>query len=195
MPAAIFLWLYGASLLHLWVPRIADASAPLLPVMTVYFLFSVAGQYNAGAVLLGQARHAGYARLMVAEVLLTVTGLFLLIPRFGVFGAACVVTVSILVTRGAGVAVLICRVNGFPLGAYLRGIYERPLIAGLPIGVAAVALRGLLAGTTWPELIAAAAAIALGYYAVAFFVVLDPQHRAPILARLGWSAGIKQMNV
>jgi O-antigen/teichoic acid export membrane protein len=195
MPAAIFLGLYGPALLQRWVPQIAEASAPLIRVMTIYFLFAVAGQYNAGAVLMGQARHSGFAKIMVAEVVITVAGLVFVVPRFGVLGAAWVVTASILLTRGLAVAVLICRVNGFPVASYLRGIYERPLLAAAPVALVALALRGLLAGTTWLELIVAAGAIALAYYAIAFVVVLEPRDRAPLLARLGWNARIKQANV
>jgi O-antigen/teichoic acid export membrane protein len=195
LPAAIFLLFYGPALLHLWVPDIADASAPLIRVMVIYFLFAVAGQYNAGAVLLGQARHAGFARIMVAEVLITIAGLFLVVPRFGVLGAAWVVTVSILLTRGVAVAALISRVNGFSLVSYLRGIYERPTLVAMPAAVIAAVLHRVLPGTTWLELFAAAGAIASAYYGLAFFLVLEREHRTPLLARLSTASRIHQANV
>ena len=195
MPAAIFLALYGPALLRLWVPDIAEASAPLLQVMVIYFLFAVAGQYNAGAVLLGQARHAPYAWGIVAEVVLTVCALFVVIPLYGVLGAAWVVTLAILLLRGVYLAILICRVNGFSIAAYVRAIYARPLLVAVPVSAGAIVLHRLLPGSTWPELIAVAAAIALVYYTLGFFLILEPAHRAGILARLGWSSGAKQANV
>jgi O-antigen/teichoic acid export membrane protein len=195
MPAAIFIGLYGPALLRLWVPDIAEASAPLLQVMVVYFLFAVAGQYNAGAVLLGQAKHAPYAWGIVAEVVLTVCALLLVIPKYGVLGAAWVVTLAILLLRGVYLAFLICRVNGFSLIAYVRAIYARPLLVAMPVAAGAVVLNRLLPGRTWPELVFAGAAIAVAYYTIAFFVILERDHRESILSRFGWRSGMKQANI
>lgn len=195
LPVAIFLWFYGPELLRLWVPDIAEASAPLLQVMVIYFLFAVAGQYNAGAVLLGQAKHAPYAWAIVAEVVLTICALFVVVPVYGVLGAAWVVTLAILLLRGVYLAALICRVNGFSLTAYLRAIYARPLLVAVPVVAIAVALDRVLPGRTWPEVIAAGAAIALVFYGLSFFFVLEPSHRASVLARLGLASRAKHANI
>jgi O-antigen/teichoic acid export membrane protein len=195
LPVAVFLWFYGPELLQLWVPRIAGSSAPLLAIMTTYFLFAVAGQYNAGAVLLGQAKHRPFAWGTVAEVVLTVSALFIVVPRFGLVGAAWVVTTSILLIRGIYLAVLICRVNGFSLGTYITAIYGRPLLIGLPVALSALWLKRVLPGGTWLELIVAGATITLVAYGLSFFFVIDPAHRAGLLARFGLAPRVKQANV
>ena len=185
MPVALFLWFYGTPFLQLWAPPSAAASAPLLPVMLVYFVFAVAGQYNSGAVLLGQARHAPFAWAIVGEVVISVAALFVVVPHYGVLGAAWVVTVAILLMRGLYLAVLICRVNDFALGAYLTGIYARPLAVALPVAALAAALTSVLPGRSWFELIAAGALITGAYYTLAFFTVLETGHRSAVLSRLG----------
>ena len=78
MPLAIFLTFYSTPLLTVWVsPLFGSASGPLLPVLVVPFLFAIAGQFNSGAVLIGQAKHGPYAYGIVAEVILSVAALLL----------------------------------------------------------------------------------------------------------------------
>jgi O-antigen/teichoic acid export membrane protein len=184
LPLAIFLAFYGTAFLRLWVPDVAEQSSVPLRIMLVYFLFAVAGQYNAGAVLLGQARHAAYAWGIVVEVLIIIGSLFVLVPAHGVIGAAWGVTIAVLLVRGVYLAILICRVNGFSLLKYLRGIYARPLAAAFPVTALAVLMRMALSAATWPELVAAGVAIAGAYYSIAFFTVIEPAHRAMIVARI-----------
>ena len=178
-PAAIFLGVYGTPLLAVWVsPEVAANSAPLIPVMLINFLLAVAGQHNAGAVLLGQGKHAKYANAIAIEVVLSTIGLLLVIPRFGILGAAWVLTIASLLTRGVYLAVLTCRLNGFRLGEYVSAIYAGPLLTGVPVLLLAVALRySLWPGSSWVELIAAAVVIASAYFATAFFSVLEYEHR------------------
>jgi phosphatidylglycerophosphate synthase len=156
--------------------------------MLLYFLFAVAGQYNAGAILIGQAKHAPYAWGIVAEVVLTISVLFLVVPTYGVLGAAWVVTLAILLVRGVYLAILICRVNGFSLRAYVEAIYARPLLTAIPASLMAVVLCRAWPGRTWGELIVAGGVIASIYYATGFFTVLEGGHRHEILTRLGLGA-------
>jgi O-antigen/teichoic acid export membrane protein len=186
MPAAIFLAIYGTPLLTVWVsPAVGRASGALLPVAVVPFLFAIAGQFNSGAVLIGQAKHGPYAWAIVAEVVCQVAGLFLVAPRYGAFGAACVVAVCLTSSRGIFLAIAMCRVNDFSLYEYLDAIYTRPLLAGVPvIGLAAALRLVFLPGRNWFELIAAATLIAGVYFAIAFFTVLDSTSRSQIVARV-----------
>ena len=186
MPAAVFLVFYAAPLLTVWAgAEVAGGSSALLPVLVVPFLFAIAGQFNSGAVLIGQAKHGPYARAFVVEVVASVTALFLVVPRFGAFGAACVVATSLTVNRCAYLAVLMCRVNGWSLREYMDAIYVRPLVAAIPAIVVCALLRfAILPGRTWLELTVAAAIVALVYFAVAFFTVLDADSRRQILVRV-----------
>jgi len=184
MPVALFLLLYGTPLLQVWIsPEVARQSGAMIPVFLLMFVFAVAGQYNSGAILIGQGRHSYYALAIVIEVLLTVCGLMLVVPRYGAVGAAWVVSVVFLVVRGMGLAYVVCRVNGFPFGNYLQAIYGRGLVAAVPVLLLASMLRAhVWSGFNWSELIRAAAAISVTYYAAAL-IVLAPAERATILAR------------
>jgi O-antigen/teichoic acid export membrane protein len=186
MPAAIFLVFYASPLLTVWAgPEVAAGSASLLPVLVVPFLFAIAGQFNSGAVLIGQAKHGPYARAFVVEVVASVAALLLVVPRFGAFGAACVVATALMVNRCVYLAVLMCRVNGLSVREYLDAIYARPLAAGIPALLAAIGLRTtLLPGHNWFELLGAAVIIAASYFLVAMFVVLDGDARRQMLLRL-----------
>jgi membrane protein EpsK len=186
MPAAIFLTLYAAPLLTAWAgPQVARGSSALLPVLVVPFLFAIAGQFNSGAVLIGQAKHGAYARAFVVEVVASVATLFLVVPRFGAFGAACVVALVLMLNRCVYLAVLMCRVNGLSIRQYLEAIYARPLASAVPAAAVAMALRtGILPGRNWFELFAAAAAIAGVYFSIAFFTVLDAESRRQVLTRV-----------
>jgi O-antigen/teichoic acid export membrane protein len=191
MPVAIFLLVYGAPLMRLWVPEAAAGSAPLIPVMILYFVFAVAGQYNAGAVLIGQARHAPLAWGMVAEVVLSTTALFFIVPRYGVLGAAWVVSLAILMTRGVYVAIVICRINDFSLLQYVGAIYGRPVLVGAAVLAMAAVLPRVLPGGSWAELVLAGITICAVYYGLGFVTILEPGHRAAIFARLRRRAGIQ----
>jgi O-antigen/teichoic acid export membrane protein len=190
MPVAIFLTLYAAPLFTVWVsPEMGRASAPLLPVLVVPFLLAGAGQFNSGAVLIGQGRHGLYAVGIVVEVICTIAALFLVVPSYGAFGAACVVAAALTLTRGAYLAIVMCRVNQLSMRSYLDAIYTRALLSGVPaLALGAVLRYGVLPGQNWFELLAAAAAIAMTYFAIAFVVVIDPALRAQIVARVPGSA-------
>jgi membrane protein EpsK len=186
MPAAIFLVFYASPLLTVWAgPQVAAGSSALLPVLVVPFLFAIAGQFNSGAVLIGQAKHGPYARAFVVEVVASVAALFLVVPRYGAFGASIVVAAALMINRCVYLAVLMCRVNGLSLREYLDAIYVRPLAAALPAVIVTALLRWeVLPGRSWFELVAAAATVALVYFAVAFFTVLDDDARRQIMDRL-----------
>lgn len=186
MPAAIFLSVYAVPLLTVWVsPEMGRASGPLLPMLVVPFLLAGAGQFNSGAVLIGQGRHGYYAIGIVVEVIGTIAALFFVVPRWGAFGAGAVVAVALTAVRGVYLAIVMCRVNRLALPAYLAAIYNRALVSGLPALALAVVLRAsALPGRNWFELLTAAALVATVYFAVAFFTVIDGEVRGQILVRV-----------
>jgi hypothetical protein len=178
--------LYGTPLLTVWVsPLFGRTSGPLLPVLAVPFLFAIAGQFNSGAVLVGQGRHALYAYGIVVEVISSIAAMFFVVPRYGAFGAACVVAVSLMVSRCLYLAAIMCRINGFSVYEYIDAIYTRALLCALPVIVVAALLRfTVLPGRNWFELIAAGAIIAGLYFSLAFVAVLDTASRKLILLRV-----------
>jgi O-antigen/teichoic acid export membrane protein len=190
MPLAIFLTFYATPLLTVWVsPLFGRESGPLLPVLVIPFAFAIAGQFNSGAVLAGQAKHGPYAIGMVVEAMLSILLLFVVGPRYGAFGAAVVIATSLMLSRCMYLAVLICRANNLSMLEYLDAIYTRPLLCAVPVAAAAAALRlTILPGRNWFELIAAGAIIASLYFMIALFGVLDAGSRRQVLGRVPGSA-------
>jgi O-antigen/teichoic acid export membrane protein len=186
MPLALFLSFYATPLLSVWVsPVFAVHSGPLVPVLTAAFLISVAGQYNAGAILIGQGKHAAYAHGILLEVILSVSCLFLIVPSQGPFGAACVAALALFLSRGVYLSILICRVNGFSYSRYIGAIYGRAMLTAIPALAVTVLLRSFVfPGNNWFELIAAAVTIAGVYFSLALFTVIEPAYRDRILRLL-----------
>jgi O-antigen/teichoic acid export membrane protein len=185
MPVGLFMAVYGTPLLRVWVsPEVAVQSGPLIPVLLIMFVFAVAGQYNSGAVLIGQGKHSSYAYLILTEVVLTVVGLLVFAPEYGALAAAWVVSLAFLASRGFALAFVLCKRNGFPFWHYLGAIYGRGLLSAALVMPLALVLRGVWPGNNWPELLLAAACITGGYYAVAYVIVLHPNERAAMLQHL-----------
>jgi len=145
----------------------------------------MSGQYNAGAILIGQARHAVFAYGTALEAVATIVCLVFVVPNYGVTGTAWVVTIIALLIRGLYLAYTLCRQNQFPLGYYLWSVYGRGLLTALPVTALAVALPPLgLDGDQWTDLVIAATVIFGAYYSIGFFTVLEPEHRHEVLRRL-----------
>src|SRR5204863_1088796 len=73
MPLVCYLLVYGRPLILRWVgPKMAEQSAPLLPIFLLAYALVLAAQFNSSAVLFGVGRHGGYARALVVEAVLYV---------------------------------------------------------------------------------------------------------------------------
>src|SRR5215475_8583192 len=89
MPFACFLLVYGHILIDKWLgPVMANQSAPLLPIFLLCYALVLAAQFNSSSLLFGVGRHGGYARALVVEAIVYVAALYLVVPRFGIVGAA-----------------------------------------------------------------------------------------------------------
>jgi O-antigen/teichoic acid export membrane protein len=95
MPIAIFLGMFGHELLGVWLrkPDFAANSAPLLRPMLVGFTLAQAAQFCSASILFGLGAQQGYAVTLVAELALNIVATILVLPSYGIMGAA-VVTVD-----------------------------------------------------------------------------------------------------
>ncbi len=183
MPVAVFLLVYGEQLIRVWIrdPAYVTMSAPLIPILTIGTLIAVAGQYNSGAVLFGIARHQRYTLGLLAEGITLVACLWFLTPSFGIAGAAWISAILMIVVRGLYTPWLVCRELAFSYYTYMRSIYTRPTVAALPVLAGALWMeRSFLPGASLIQVLAAAAGIALVYYAIALFAVVERPHRAMV---------------
>lgn len=186
MPLVIVLLLYGRDLILRWVgPLFALNSAPLLPVFLISTSLVLAGQFNSSSLLYGISGHGSYARGVAFEAVLNVAGMILVIPRYGIMGAALVSSGLMLLVRGLYTPWLVSRHLEFGFFEYMRRIYIRPILTGVPVGLAAWLLKmRWLPGRTWFDLIAAALLIGVAYGALAIFTCLEREHRGLLLSRI-----------
>lgn len=185
MPLAIFLWVYGDALFHVWVrPDFAAHSAPVLPILLVGTVLALVGQFSSSMLLVGLGRHQTYARGMLVEAVLGIALLFWVVPRYGIIGAAWVVASVMILNRGLFASWLTSRAVGIGYARYLAAVYGPPSLAGLiPLALAWALHRQAIPGATWAQLMAAGTLITAAYYVIALFVCLRPEHRA-----LAWQA-------
>jgi O-antigen/teichoic acid export membrane protein len=147
-PFALALMIYGPQLFRVWFdPKFSAMCAPLLPIMAISTTLAIAAQFNSSAILYGM-------------------------------GAAWVVSVLLVLNRGLVLSWLLCRAVHFSLWKYLTGIYVAPLIATVPTVLMALWIRAhWVPGNSLREVIVGGALIASIYYAVAYFICLETQHR------------------
>ncbi len=186
MPLVVLLLVYGRELILRWVgPVFAEHSAPLLPVFAVSTALVLAGQFNSSALLYGLGLHGGYARGLVVEAVLNVAGMVLVIPRYGILGAAVVSSGLMLLVRGIYTPLLVCRSLDFSFFGYLRRIYVRPIATGVPVfALAWIMKTNWIPGRTWLELVGMAALIGLLYGALALFTCIEREHRGLLLSHI-----------
>lgn len=186
MPLACFMLIWGRALILLWVgPQMADKSAPLLPVFLLSYALVLAGQFNSSSLLFGVGSHGGYARGLAVEAVCYIGALAVVVPRYGIIGAAWVSAIMMIAVRGIYTPWLVSRTLETLFVSYMRGIYVRPLLAGVPVIAIGWALKHtLLPGQTWPELVAAGVVCGAAYLAIAAFTCVAPHHRLLFFSRI-----------
>lgn len=184
LPVTVLLWVYGFEFVSLWIrPDFARQSAHLFRILLIGAT-AMAGQFNSVSILFGLGAHKTYARSLFAEAVACVAGLALVIPRFGITGAAIVISALMFLNRGLVTAFLASRELKVSTLRYLSQIYCVPCAAA---GVSMAALFWLklhwLPGRSWAELVAAAGIFAVLYGVLAFFFCLTRDHRAMLLEK------------
>jgi O-antigen/teichoic acid export membrane protein len=179
LPIPIFLLIYGNELYAIWMGSdIASHSAYLLPA----FLFGhaiVASQMNSVSVLFGIGRHQAYSRFLLGEALLTVLGMALVLPRFGLLGAAWLANGLMALNRGLIVGFLLCTELEMSVGTFAARVYAKPCLVGAVtfLGLMALKHEGLR-GQTLPQILTAVFAMAVPYVAASYLLCVSAEHRA-----------------
>jgi O-antigen/teichoic acid export membrane protein len=180
LPMTIFLTVYGRELIRVWLGAgFAEHAAPLLPVFVLSTSLAVAGQFNSSQILFGLAKHGNYSKALIAEGALALGAMAIILPRYGIFGAACASAGFAILNRAIVTPFLLCRLMHYSVVRYLRDIYAIPLATGVPALAYAFWIKmHWLGGRNWFELIACIAVIAAPYYVVSYFTAVEPGHRA-----------------
>ena len=179
MPLGILLWMYGGQFFRLWIgPAGAARAAPLLPILLIGYVFAVVAQFSSGMLLLGLGKHQRYAKGLFVEAVIAVTTLWLVIPRWGIIGAAWICSTLMVLNRGLFAPWLVSKTLSVGFGCYMGTIYIRPLAAAVPvIAVAYLARATVLPGANWLQIFTAGALLGAIYYTLAYLICLDRDHR------------------
>ncbi len=185
-----FLTVYGKQFLTVWLtPQFAEQSAPLLPILLIGAAAN-SSQYNSACILVNSGGQKWYARLLMAEAAL----FLLLVPTaltiYGLIGAALVMATLTLLSRGIGVSLLLSRRIGMPYASFLFEIYAIPFsIAAFAALILFLLKTYSIPGLNWPQLLLAGAIGGTIYFVLAFFFVLNAEHRESGLAHIRGIAG------
>lgn len=181
---AIFLFLYREEFYRAWVHEpVAGNCTPLIPPLLAAYSVSMS-QFISASILMGVARYRYYSLSLLAETLVILGGLFLVLPAYGLPGAAVMIACCIMLNRGLNLMLEFCRQFEISPLEYMGAIYPRPLMLGLIAGALLQAARQIpfFAGYNWTSLIVSGIVFAAFYGALALIIVLKPNHR-----RMLWS--------
>lgn len=184
LPLAIFLLFYGPNVLAAWVSAsFAAQAAPLLTPFLLSTSLAVAAQFNSISILFGMARHAPYSRLVIVEAVVMLSSMALVIPHYGLPGAAWALAIAAILSRGICTPLILCSTLSIPVLPFLNTIYTLPLLLALPVsGLLYWLHSGLIPGSSWFELALAAAISAISYYILFLSFGLQPSHRNLLMA-------------
>jgi O-antigen/teichoic acid export membrane protein len=179
-PLTLGVIVYGRQLFSVWIdPKFAAMCTPILPIMAIGVTLGCVAQFNSSSILFGLGKHHKFAYSLMVEAALCFAGLWWSIPRYGILGAAWVTSVLWIANRGIVLSWLLCRAIHFDFWKYLGGIYVSPLLAAIPaLLIGPWVKRHWLPGHNLFQVIAGGALLALIYYATAYFLCLEPQHRS-----------------
>lgn len=185
MPVTVFLSVYGFELMSLWIlPDFARRSAYLLPAFLVSTTV-LAGQFNSVSLLFGIARHKLYSRFLVVESLLLLLGMSIVLPRFGLLGAAWLAGVLVILNRGIGACILTARELAIAPLRYAWEIYSRPVaVGGVTLAVLFALKQWILPGTSWVQLITAGVIMSVVYLPLTLWVSVAKDDRMTLQHRL-----------
>jgi hypothetical protein len=107
-----------------------------------------------------------------------VIGTVLVLPGYGILGAAVVTSALMLISRGIVTPWLLCRHLHFPFGEYMIRILAKPILVSAPLWAALFGLRRLgVTGRSVPELAFLGAAITGVYFTACYFTCVAPEHK------------------
>lgn len=186
MPLAILLWTYGGQVILLWMgPKAAPYSTPVLPILLGGYLVGVVGQFSSAMLLMGMGKPQLYARGMFAEFVLGLVLLSLIVPRYGIVGAAWVAASLIAANRGCYLSYVVSHTVGLNFFTYVNRVYTLPFLSAIPAFLISLALKNtVLPGHGVIQVAAALAIAAVANYSIAFFTCAEPHHRTLIYSEV-----------
>jgi O-antigen/teichoic acid export membrane protein len=178
LPLVSVLLVYGYEIYSLWIdPGFAAASAYLLPIMVISHA-TVAGQFNSVSILFGMGRHKIWSRTLLAEGLVTVCGLWFVLPRFGLYGGALLAGFAMIANRSIVACILVSRELKINAVRYASRIYAAPLSISAGVTALLYAIKKLwLPGSSWTQVALASTLMLIPYLLLVIRFCLASHHR------------------
>jgi hypothetical protein len=111
--------------------------------------FPIRAHFNSASILFGLGRHQAYSKTLLAEAILSIVGMILVLPRFGLLGAAWLTNGLMALNRGGLACLLICRELGVSAWQHAFRIYAAPCTIGALSFVLLLCLGNLLHLLAW----------------------------------------------
>ncbi len=179
LPAPLFLAAYGHELLSVWIsPAFAAKASGVLPALLLGAALGTAAQYSSGSILFGMGKHRLHARALLVEGVLSVVLTILVLPRYGIVGAAWVRSALMLLNRGFGTAYFLNRELHTPYWDFVARVYGPPLAVGAPVLALLFWMKTLAPGNNWAQLIAAGVLGSVVYLVLAYRFCLRQEHQS-----------------
>jgi len=179
LPLAFYLSIFGRQLLYVWInPNFALNSEPVIPWLATGVVIAISAGHNSTSVLYGMAKQQILARAAFTEACCNVAGLWFIVPRYGIVGAAAWIATLMIISRGIYVPWEVARNVRITFRQYLAGIYGRPLSIGLPVAALTWFVnRAIGQPVTWSAVILGGGAMTAVYFGAVYLWGLEPQHR------------------
>jgi O-antigen/teichoic acid export membrane protein len=187
IPVATWLWVYGDALFRLWItPEFADKASGLLPFMLLGYTFWL-GQFVSASILMGVGWYSEYSISLMVEALLTTGGFVVILPRFGLTGAVAWSSLLMFSNRCVNLSRIFAGKFKVELLPFVWRSYRMPLALAVAdvVGMRAVRMSWLHGGS-WRELILSGVANTLILGLAAFWLVIEPEHRAGAIHAAKW---------
>ena len=127
------------------------------------------------------AKHPVYSKALIAEGLVNVGAMAVVLPRFGILGAAWVVCSTAILNRGLFTPFLLCQYLELNWAKFMASIYVKPTLLGVPTALLAYGLRSYgITGRNWVELLGLLGILTAQYYVVYFFAGVGREHQMMI---------------
>jgi len=145
MPIFILVFTIGRDFILIWMGHsFADGVVTVLPVLSVAYILAIA-EMPLENILMGMGQVRVLTIILITESLVNIALMMLLIPRFGLDGAAWATALPLIVSRGLLVPRLASKTVGFPLRRFYLDVLGRQVLLMLPLLGGALLVRSLVA--------------------------------------------------
>jgi len=173
-----YLFVYAKPFLARWLtPEFAENSSALIPILLVGAA-ATTSQYNSATILVHIGGQKWYSRILMLEAAFFVILVPLALSRYGLIGAAMVMSTLAVLGRGFGISWLLAHKIDLSYRSFLYRVYAGPLtVLGVVMLLLYVLKLYLLPGTTVLQLFLAATIGGIVYVILTLLFVVNQEHR------------------